>query len=59
MNLKIYDLLGREVKTLLNEEMQPGLYKFDFDASALASGIYFYTLNAGEFVSTKKMVLLK
>ncbi|MCW8803890.1 MAG: choice-of-anchor D domain-containing protein [Ignavibacteriaceae bacterium] len=57
--LKIYDLLGRELKTLVNEEMQPGVYKIDFDASGLASGIYFYTLQTGEFMSTKKMVLLK
>ena len=59
VSLKIYDLLGREVKTLVNEEMQTGIYKIDFDASGLASGIYFYTLNTGEFNSTKKMVLLK
>ncbi|MCW8809839.1 MAG: choice-of-anchor D domain-containing protein [Ignavibacteriaceae bacterium] len=59
VSLKIYDLLGREVKTLLNEEMQPGNYSIDFNASSLSSGIYFYTLNAGEFISTKKMILLK
>ena len=59
VTLKIYDLLGREVKILVNEEMQPGVYKIDFNASSFASGIYFYTLNAGEFISTKKMVLLK
>jgi hypothetical protein len=59
VNLKIYDLLGREVKTLLNEEMQAGNYTIDFNASTLSSGIYFYTLNAGEFISTKKMILLK
>ena len=59
VSLKIYDLLGREVKTLVNEEMQPGNYTIKLDASSLSSGIYFYTLTAGEFVSTKKMVLLK
>jgi hypothetical protein len=59
VNLKIYDILGREVTTLVNEELQPGGYVINFDASALASGIYFYTLNAGEFISTKKMILLK
>jgi hypothetical protein len=59
VNLKVYDLLGREVTTLLKEEMLPGNYTIDFDASTLASGIYFYTLNAGDFVSTKKMILLK
>jgi len=59
VNLKVYDVLGREVKTLIIEEMQPGNYTIDFDASGLSSGIYFYSLNAGDFVSTKKMILLK
>ena len=59
VSLKIYDLLGREVKTLVSEEMQAGNYTISFDASSLSSGIYFYTLNTGEFISTKKMVLLK
>ncbi|NNL22207.1 MAG: choice-of-anchor D domain-containing protein [Ignavibacteriaceae bacterium] len=59
VNLKIYDILGREITTLVNEEMQAGNYKIDFDASTLASGIYFYTLQAGDFVATKKMILLK
>jgi hypothetical protein len=59
VNLKIYDILGREVITLLNEAMQPGNYKVDFDASTLTSGIYFYRLQAGNFVETKKMLLLK
>jgi hypothetical protein len=59
VSLKVYDLLGREVTTLIKEELKPGNYKIDFDASTLASGIYFYTLNAEDFVSTKKMILLK
>jgi len=59
VHLKVYDILGREVATLLNEELQPGNYKIDFDASDFASGIYFYTMNAGSFVSTKKMILVK
>jgi hypothetical protein len=59
VSLKIYDLLGREVKTLVSEEMKAGNYTISFDASSLSSGIYFYTLNTGEFISTKKMVLLK
>jgi hypothetical protein len=57
--LKVYDILGREVKTLLNEEMQPGNYTIDFDASALSSGLYFYSLQTGEFSITKKMILLR
>ncbi len=59
VNIKVYDLLGREVITLINDELQPGNYTIDFDASTLASGIYFYKLNTGEFNSTKKMILLK
>jgi len=59
ITIKIYDLLGREVKTLVNEEMQPGNYTVKLNASTFASGIYFYSLSAGDFISTKKMVLLK
>lgn len=59
VTLKVFDILGNEVKTLVNEEQDAGSYKFDFNASALSSGIYFYTLNTGEFVLTKKMILLK
>ncbi|MCB0747881.1 MAG: T9SS type A sorting domain-containing protein [Ignavibacteriae bacterium] len=57
--LKVYDVLGREVKTLVNESKQPGTYEVKFDASQLSSGIYFYTLSAGDFYQTKKMMLLK
>jgi outer membrane protein assembly factor BamB len=59
VRLKVFDILGREVTTLINKQMQPGNYTIDFDASELASGIYFYTLNVGENVLTKKMILLK
>jgi hypothetical protein len=59
VNLKIYDILGREILNLVDEEMQPGLHFVELDASSLASGIYFYTLKAGEFLATKKMILLK
>ena len=57
--LKIYDVLGREVATLLNSEKAAGNYQVDFDASKLASGVYVYTINAGSFTSTKKMMLMK
>ena len=57
--LKIYDVLGREVATLLNGEKPAGNYEVNFDASKLASGLYVYTINAGEFTSTKKMMLMK
>ncbi|MBK9097016.1 MAG: M28 family peptidase [bacterium] len=57
--LKVFDLLGKEVAVLINEQKTSGKYKVAFDASNLPSGVYFYTLQAGNFVSTKKMVLLK
>jgi hypothetical protein len=57
--LKVYDALGREVATLVNEMKKAGSYSAEFDASKLASGIYFYRLQAGEFVETKKMLLMK
>lgn len=59
VSLKVFDILGNEVTTLVNEEKEAGNYKLDFDASSFASGIYFYTLKSGEYISTKKMVLLK
>jgi hypothetical protein len=59
VNLKVYDILGNEVATLVNEEKQPGVYEVEFDASSLASGMYLYKLQAGTFVQTKKMILLK
>lgn len=57
--LKIYDVLGREVATLVNEEKPVGKYEVNFDASKLSSGVYFYRLQAGSFVSIKKMMVLK
>jgi len=57
--LKVYDVMGREVQTLVNESLKPGTYQASFDASALSSGIYFYTLSAGEFSETKKMLMVK
>ncbi len=59
VQLIIYDVLGREVATLVNGKQEVGHYKVKFDASKLNSGVYFYTLRAGEFVSTKKMILMK
>ncbi len=57
--LKVYDILGREVTTLVNEVKSPGTYEVEFNASQLASGVYFYRLTAGDFMQTKKMMLLK
>ncbi|HSW56371.1 MAG TPA: T9SS type A sorting domain-containing protein, partial [Ignavibacteriaceae bacterium] len=59
VSLKIYDVMGREVVELVNGKQSSGSYNVEFDASSLASGTYFYKLTAGEFVSVKKMVLLK
>lgn len=61
--LKIYDILGNEVAALVNEELTPGEYEIEFSANnnsiSLSSGIYFYQLQAGEFVETKKMILMR
>jgi subtilisin-like proprotein convertase family protein len=59
VTLKVYDLLGRETMTLVNEQKPAGRYTVNFDASGLASGIYLYQLRAGSFAETKKMVLMK
>lgn len=59
VEIKLYDLLGREVRTLLNEERLPGKYNIKFNASGLASGVYFYRITAGRFIKTKKMILLR
>ena len=59
VNLKVYDVLGREVATLADGEHVQGNYKFEFDASNLTSGVYFYRIQAGSFIDTKKMILLR
>ncbi|NWG27494.1 MAG: T9SS type A sorting domain-containing protein [Ignavibacteriaceae bacterium] len=57
--LKIYDMLGNEVATLVNENRHAGRYEINFRSSDLVSGIYFYHLTAGAFVEAKKMILMK
>ena len=59
VSLKIYNVLGQEVATLVNEEEEPGSYQVRFDGKGLASGIYLYRLQAGDYFETKKLVLLK
>ena len=59
VNLKIFNAIGQEVATLINEEKSAGSYKVNFNASNLPSGVYFYRLAAGNYIETKKMVLLK
>lgn len=59
VNLIVYNSLGQLVGELVNQEMRPGIYRYDFNASNLPSGAYFYRLRAGDFVKTNKMVLVK
>jgi hypothetical protein len=59
VNLKVYDILGNEVAILVNEEKPAGNYEVSFIASQLSSGIYLYKIQAGSFVETKKMILMK
>ncbi|MBM4159359.1 MAG: T9SS type A sorting domain-containing protein [Ignavibacteria bacterium] len=59
VSLKIYDVLGKEISTLVNEKLQPGTYQVTFDGSGFPSGVYFCRLTAGNFSSVRKMVLLK
>ena len=59
VTLKVYDILGNEITTLVNETRSAGKYEVRFDASELSNGVYFYTVNADNFTSTKKMLLMK
>ena len=59
VSLKIYDLLGREVTTVLDKPMPAGVHQVEFDGSSMASGVYFYILKAGDFADSKRMVLIK
>ncbi len=59
VQLKVYDILGNEVATLVNVEKPAGNYEVKFDGSNLASGIYIYRLTAGNFTDSKKLILLK
>jgi hypothetical protein len=59
VSLRVYDILGREVKVLVSENLAVGEYEVDFDAGNLSSGMYYYSIRAGEYVSVKKMVLVK
>lgn len=59
VNLKVHNVLGQEVATLVNQEMEPGSYDVKWEASSFSSGVYFYRLTAGNFVETRKLILLK
>ncbi|NWF90882.1 MAG: T9SS type A sorting domain-containing protein [Ignavibacteriaceae bacterium] len=59
VTMKVYDILGKEVVTLVNEYKQTGKYEVEFDAEKLSSGVYFYTLSIDEYLASQKMILLK
>jgi hypothetical protein len=59
VTLKVYDVLGNEIATLVNEEKPAGSYEVKFEASQISSGIYFYKIKAGSLIETKKMLLLR
>jgi len=59
VSLKVYDMLGKEIQTVVNSEQQPGWYGIDLNASILPSGVYFYQLRVGTFTDTKKFILIK
>jgi flagellar hook assembly protein FlgD len=59
VTLKIYDILGKEVSTIVNEELEAGYYSYRWDGSKLASGIYFYRITAGGYTEVKKMLMIK
>ena len=55
----MYDMLGRQVSVLMNERSEAGVHEVKFDGSGLASGVYFYRIQAGEFVQTKRLLLVR
>ena len=59
VSLRVYDVLGREVATLMNEQKPAGTYTVQFDGSSLSSGVYFYRLQSGTYCETKKLILMK
>jgi hypothetical protein len=59
VKLIVYDVIGNEIATLVNEQKSTGNYEVKFDASDLSSGIYYYQLTTGDFIKTNKMILLK
>ena len=59
MTIKIYDVLGNEIETIVNEEVPAGLHEVNFNADKLSSGIFFYKLSSGNKSITKKMILIK
>jgi flagellar hook assembly protein FlgD len=59
VSIKIYDINGREIETIVNGHLNQGTYEVEWNASNYPSGVYYYTMTAGEFKDTKKMIVLK
>jgi len=59
VTIKVYNVIGKEIATLVNEYQQSGSYSKEFSANGLTSGVYFYTIKSGNFTATKKMIFLK
>ncbi|MDR3627381.1 MAG: T9SS type A sorting domain-containing protein, partial [Ignavibacteriaceae bacterium] len=59
VSLKVFDIRGREIATLINEDLPAGLYTKEWNANSFSSGVYFYRIKAGNFIATKKLVLVK
>ncbi|MEW6005820.1 MAG: T9SS type A sorting domain-containing protein [Stygiobacter sp.] len=59
MKITFYNVFDREVATLVDEEKKPGVYEVKLDGKNLASGVYFYTIRTGDFIQSKKMILMK
>ena len=59
VSLKVYDIIGKEVQTLINKNLSAGNYKIEFEGSDLPGGVYFYKLSAGDINETKRMIILK
>ena len=59
VKLSVFDITGKEIEVLTNERLNPGTYSVKWDAGKVSSGIYFYRLTAGDFIQTRKMILVK
>ena len=59
VSLKLYNVNGKEAASLVNEKLNPGTYRVDFEAGNLTSGVYFYRISSGDFTDTKRMMLVK
>ena len=59
VKLTLFDILGKEISTLVKQQLNPGTYEVDFDGSKFTSGVYFYKIEAGDFTEVKKMMLVK